>query len=581
MLTVKHGRARNRETLRGAESMGAAWNNTGHPRGNDLSSSQESDVRGIDHLLSGFAAIAENAGLDAVLERVLEAACKLAKARFGALGVMGSDHKLSQFITVGLDDDDARKIGKLPVGHGVLGSHTTDPWPMRLKDLREHSTAVGFPDHHPQMTSFLGVPIKVRDTIFGNLYLTEKSGAGEFTQEDQDLVVALAAAAGVAIENMRLFENETHRSRWLEKGQQAVRALLNESESPMRSDVEILADYALAASQADAVLVMTKLSSGDALYCEVALGSGHEALNGAHLGSGATLHELTSGFGGTSVLIGEQLASVFSPREMESVGAALCTRITSRGNHSRFLVIARARDRAVFSQFDQEMAATFAAHVSLALELTQLHIQREQDAIFGDRDRIARDLHDLVIQRVFAAGLSIQSLRKFVTGDEPMSRISSVTAELDATIKDLRDTIYSLHAAPPSQSALSTRILGLVRAACEGTDLRQTVQFSGPIDSKVDSVTAKEGKTIIREALSNSVRHANASAVSVEVLVRAKEVEFRITDDGTGFKQVPNHSGLLNMRRRAEGRHGSLIISSKPGEGTRVAAIFPLPGQDS
>ncbi|MDJ0320903.1 GAF domain-containing sensor histidine kinase [Pseudarthrobacter sp. PS3-L1] len=531
---------------------------------------------GVDHLLSGFAAIAENAGLEKVLESVLESACQVSGARYGALGVVGNDDRLSHFITVGLTPEQVTKIGKLPVGHGVLGLLISEPKPLRLQDLREHPAAAGFPQHHPQMTSFLGVPIKVRNTVFGNLYLTEKSGADDFTQDDQDLVVALAAAAGVAIENMRLFENETHRSRWLESGQQAARALLDDSQETHRSDVEIVADHAFSASEANAVMVLTQLSSDDQLYCEVALGRDLESLQGAHLGSGSALHRFTSGFGGTSILTGDGLDAVFPAPKRELFGATLCTRITSRGNHARFLVIARSRQDTSFSQLDQDMVSTFAAHVSLALELIQLHAQREQEAVFGDRDRIARDLHDLVIQRVFAAGLSIQSLRRSVVGAEPLARIASVTAELDATIKDLRDTIYSLHAAAPGRPALSSRILALVRATCEGTDIRQSIQFSGPIDTAVDSITSREGKAVIREALANILRHADASSLSVEVMVRATEVEFRITDDGCGFAAISHRSGLANMRRRTENFGGTFSIESTLGAGTCVAAILPL-----
>lgn len=166
---------------------------------------------GIESLLAAFAAMADDIDLDTVLKRVISAACQLVDARYGALGVIGPGQTLSQFITVGLEDDEIRMIGALPQGHGVLGLLVKEPQPLRLHNLRDHDRAVGFPEHHPQMTSFVGVPIRIHGTVFGNLYLTEKNGGADFTDTDEQLLVALAAAAGVAIENSRLFDESTNR----------------------------------------------------------------------------------------------------------------------------------------------------------------------------------------------------------------------------------------------------------------------------------------------------------------------------------------------------------------------------------
>ncbi|XTR52494.1 GAF domain-containing protein [Pseudarthrobacter sp. So.54] len=167
-------------------------------------------------LLEAVVAVAEDLSLDAVLERVVQSGCRLLRARYGALGVIGDDKALSHFISVGIDEQLAHRIGPLPTGHGVLGLLISDPRPLRLHDLRNHPEAYGFPGKHPPMKSFLGVPVRVRDVVFGNLYLTEKEDGSDFTDEDEGLAVALAAAAGVAIENARLYDDARRRARWLE-----------------------------------------------------------------------------------------------------------------------------------------------------------------------------------------------------------------------------------------------------------------------------------------------------------------------------------------------------------------------------
>ncbi|GAA1126436.1 GAF domain-containing sensor histidine kinase [Arthrobacter flavus] len=535
-----------------------------------------SPAGGVDHLLAGFAAIAENQGLQTVLERVVEAACRLVDARYAALGVIGPDGELSHFITVGLDENQISSIGALPVGHGMLGLLISEPKPLRLEDLRQHPAAFGFPAGHPQMTSFLGVPIRVRNTVFGNLYLTEKNGGGNFSQSDEDLTVALAAAAGVAIENMRLFEAETRRSRWLECGQEAVQALLNSDTELNLSDVEVVAEHALAASGASLVLILTRMAPDESLYCEVALGLHSDSFRGRLVGDGTALRKVTLPFRDTAVLNGGDLQDLLPNSEAEVFDAAMYTRITDRGSHARFLVIARTKDDPPFSPVDQRMVAAFASQISTALELTQMQIQREQDAVFGDRDRIARDLHDLVIQRMFAAGLSIQSLRKHVVGDEPLARIDSVTTELDATIGELRATIYSLQSVTNSEDSLSSRILALVRRALDGSDVEPVIHFSGPLDTAVGLATAAHLEAILREALSNALQHSQATTIMVTLSAGVQSVNLRITDNGQGFEQTGRRSGLRNMQQRAEELGGKVTVESALGHGTTIDVTLPL-----
>ncbi|HKU04005.1 MAG TPA: GAF domain-containing protein, partial [Arthrobacter sp.] len=225
----------------------------------------------INGLLAAVVALAQDLSLEAVLDRLVRSACALVGARYGALGVIGEDRRLSHFITVGIDEQGIRAIGELPTGHGVLGLLIREPKPLRLHDLGRHPITSGFPPNHPPMKTFLGVPVRVRDEVFGNLYLTEKQGGQDFTAEDEDLAVALAAAAGVAIQNARLFENSSRRQRWLEAGMELSSRLIMASQPGDPDNLDLVAGTALKVS--DSVLAVIAVPAGDgALRCRSSLG---------------------------------------------------------------------------------------------------------------------------------------------------------------------------------------------------------------------------------------------------------------------------------------------------------------------
>lgn len=528
---------------------------------------------GIGNLLAAFAAMADDIDLDTVLERVVAAALHLVDARYGALGVFGSDQTLSQFITVGLQDDEITRIGSLPAGHGVLGLLVSEPRPLRLHDLREHANAVGFPEQHPQMTSFVGVPIRIHGTVFGNLYLTDKNGGEDFTDTDEKLLVALAAAAGVAIENSRLFDDSSRRTRWLEGGLNAARELLEQSDDA-RNDLELIAHHALHASQSDLTVVLRDFGHQRGLICEAADGVNAGAFIGQSGADSARLEGLTAP-SAPLLLTEDDIDHLLPGAPPSTISTALCVRLASTGER-QFLLFGRPTESASFSVMDHEMVRSFTSHVGLALELLRVHRQREQEAVFGDRDRIARDLHDLVIQRLFAAGLSIQSLRKYVSDREPLQRIETVTAELDATIRELRDTIYSLRSVPQIRSSFTSSIFALVAEAFDGHDLQPVVHLAGSLDSVIDPAWADHVRAVLLESLSNALRHARAELVTVTLQAFPGRFELRISDDGCGFDQKTPRSGLANMQRRADLCGGTLEIISPLGNGTEVKLTVPL-----
>lgn len=526
-------------------------------------------------LLAAVISVAEDLSLDAVLERVVEGACELVQARYGALGVIGGDNGLSHFITVGFDEDTVKLVGALPVGHGVLGLLIREPRPLRLHDLHDHPDSFGFPAHHPPMSSFLGVPVRVRDVVFGNLYLTEKIGGGDFTDEDESLAMALAAAAGVAIENARLFEESHRRAEWLEACADMARDLPAPFDEAEESGLDLVAQRALAVSGAE--LVVIGFPADDNLYCLAAAGVGADELLGRTLivRSGALNQVRSTGRSSVEPTL-PLLAPGFTDPTRET-GPTLVAALGPLGDGQGVILLSRATGTGSFSVTDLEMSAVYGVQVSLALELATAHRMREEQAILGDRDRIARDLHDLVIQRLFAAGLSMQSLRRFTNDPVALDRINSVTTELDETIRELRDTIYSLRGMSQTTGTLSSRILTVIKDAADALPFAPRIRLSGPIDaSEVTEELRGNLLAVLSEGLSNAARHAGATAIDISVKAENGQLKIVIVDNGRGFSELVRRSGLDNLRRRADLCGGTFTVKSAPGEGTRLRWSVPM-----
>lgn len=361
-------------------------------------------------LLAGVMAIGSDLDLHTVLHTIIETAVDVVDARYGALGVL--DHAgtgLSDFITVGVDEQTHAAIGQLPEGHGILGLLIVDPKPLRLPDLRDHPDRFGFPPNHPPMTSFLGVPIAIRGAVFGNLYLCDKGGGDVFTDVDEELAVGLAAAAGVAIENARL--------------------------------------------------------------------------------------------------------------------------------HSR------------------------AADV----------------ATLEDRERIARDLHDRVIQRLFAVGLSLQASLRQVSDPALSARIGSAIDELDTTVRDVRSSIFELHSTRIPGGSVRQELVQLCAECARGLNFQPVVRFDGPIDNAIDEALADEMFAVLREALTNIAKHAHATTVGVNVTVRDSALSLQVVDDGVGIAgDEPMGRGIDNLRARASLLDGDFEIGRGERSGTVVLWRVPL-----
>ena len=537
-----------------------------HNRVGDVMASRER----LSALLDAVVGVGSDLDLRSTLYRIVLAACRLAGARYGALGVIGPDRLLVEFITDGIDAELHQRIGDLPTGRGVLGLLIDEPRPVRLRDIAEHPCSYGFPAHHPVMRSFLGVPIRIRDQVFGNLYLTEKRGADEFTEEDEETVVALAVAAGVAIDNARLYAAAGRRQRWLEATAEITNVLLGEVKRT--AALELVARRAREVAGAQTVLVLLYDQEGNQLGVEVCdppqpgLHGGKLPIADTTLGTALT--------GGEPVIVADLGRASQWPVPV-STGPALIVPLAASGTAQGLLVVAHSPDGPAFDDdIDVNLLSTFAGQAALALERVRAQEERELLVVLEDRERIARDLHDVVIQRLFATGLHLQSAARLAGRPELGARINGAVDDLDATIRDIRSAIFELRT--PVTAALRAELGATVDAAAASLGFRPTLRVDGPIDSAVPEEVRPDLLAVLREALSNAVRHAKAGRVDVNVTAVDGAVTLRVTDDGQGCTApFDERSGLANMRQRAERQGGGFAVTPGPDGGTRVEWSVP------
>ena len=530
-------------------------------------------------LLDAVVGIGSDLTLEGVLRRIAEAAARLTDARYAALGVIGSerDRRLREFIHVGIDDELRAEIGELPRGHGILGLIIDRPEPLRLHDLSQHPASYGFPPHHPPMTSFLGVPVRINDKVFGNLYLTEKAGGVDFSDEDEEIVVALAAAAGVAIDNARLYGEAFQRERWLEAAAEITAAVL----SPGREQtaLDLIAQRALDMADADQVYVVLRQGE-DQLTIQATAGEGVEGMLGVTMPSGGTLSSLVLNSGDTmsidDVEADERVdVELLGRTGVDAPGSMLLTPLRTPGGIEGVLTLAWRKENVdLYHDVDVRVSERFAQQAALALQIARSRGDQQRLAVFEDRDRIARDLHDLVIQRLFAIGLSLESTIRITTKPEVARRLVAAVDDIDDTIKDIRRTIFELNA-PIESHDLRHEIDQLVARSAEPLGFMPVVRLEGPVGTAVPEEIAPHLLAVLGEALSNAARHSGATHVQVEIVV-GKEVVARVLDNGVGIRGDGRRSGLRNMVERAEDLGGSCHVDSVVGEGTRVEWSVPL-----
>jgi signal transduction histidine kinase len=436
-------------------------------------------------LLRANQMIGSDLALPVVLRRVVEAARELIGARYAALGVIAPDGHLSEFVHVGMPDEDVARIGHLPQGKGLLGALIDDPAPIRLDRLGDDDRSSGFPPGHPPMDTFLGVPIRVRDEVFGNLYLTG-STRGAFTAEDEELAKALAATAGGAIDNARHYATARSRQQWLQATAAITRQMLNPEQVPS-----------------------PRTGDDDDRPPD---------------GSQGTLGVLTA---------------------------------------------ARRAGRPAFTADEVDMAAGFAAQASVAIELAEARSEQSRAAMLDERDRIAADLHDHVIQRLFATGLGLQSVAGLAGPGRVADRIHQAILELDDTISQIRTSIFQLNHTPQTTpSDVRSELLEVVTDAAVALGFEPAVRFAGLLEETLPGDVVRDLVAVLREGLSNVARHAHARSVDVQVTATPQRVCVEVHDDGSGMGDTDRRSGLANLRHRAERRGGGFALTARDPHGT-------------
>jgi signal transduction histidine kinase len=491
--------------------------------------------------------------------------------------VIGPDGSLEQFVHTGMDAATVGAIGHLPRGRGVLGAVIAHPGPIRLASIAEDPRSSGFPAGHPPMTSFLGVPVRSRDVVYGNLYLTDRLDGRPFTDEDVELLEALASTAGIAIENARLYEESGRRQAWLRASSDISRALLSGADQDLTALEHITGSVRQLADADVVTLVLPDEDDPEVLEVSVATGLGADHLSGASFPARNSLaqHVMQLGHGlllerGVDQPWSVHLDMVIPP------GPVLAIPLTGDWSSRGAIVVGRVASRAPFCQADLEMAEAFAEQAALALELAEARADRQRLSALEDRDRIARDLHDHVIQRLFASELGAQILVEKTVQPEIREGLVRTIGELTATIRQIRSTIFALRDPAVTTTSVRRTVGLLVDQLTPVLGFRPEFHLAGPLDTLVDDVLLAEVEAVLRESLTNIRRHAGATRAEVEVRVDSRHLTVTVSDNGVGLGAVDHQSGLANLRSRAEQHGGSLDLDRPPEGGLRLRWTIPL-----
>ncbi|SCK09194.1 GAF domain-containing sensor histidine kinase [Streptomyces sp. WMMB 322] len=530
-------------------------------------------------LLDAVLSVGRELELSQVLHRITEAAVLLVDAEYGALGVLGENGNFSQFIPVGVTEQQAEAIGALPAGHGLLGELIRNPAPLRLPELSRHPSSEGLPPDHPPMRSLLAVPIRVRDEVFGNLYLAEKREGKEFDSEDETVLSTLAASAGVAVENARLYEEARYRQRWMEANAEVTRALLSGVEE--RRVLGLIVELARTILTAD-LGALALPEGGDSFRVAVAAGTDAEHHRGLLL-------PREGSFVGAAVKAGEVITSAdvehdprirAGPPRWAGLGPAVAVPMIADDMPRGVLLLARAKPRQPFAEPQIAPLSAFAGQAAVAMELAERRRDAEQITLLEERDRIARDLHDLAIQRLFATGMTLQSATRFVDHPKARERLVRAVDDLDATIKIIRSTIFGLraHDNDSDGDGLRSRVTQAVQDVASALGFTPALRMGGLLDTDVPAPVADEAVAVLREALSNVARHAGASSVEVAAETEGEAFTLSVVDDGCGIPEGSHHSGLQNLSERAERLGGELRLVTPSGGGTGLTWRVPLNG---
>ncbi|MEO7060888.1 MAG: GAF domain-containing protein [Lapillicoccus sp.] len=546
----------------------------------------------MSDLLDAVVAVSADLDLPDVLSRIVASATSLVDARYGALGVLSTDQEhLVEFITDGVSPQVRAKIGDPPRGHGILGLLIRDPEPRRLADISTHPASFGFPPNHPPMHTFLGVPIRIRDEVYGNLYMADKHGGGEFTAEDEAVLVALAAAAGVAIDNARLYDLGRRQQEWIEAVGEVAQMLLEREDEVAATT--LMAEHArrlstgscaiLALADETNTLIVhdvchegaTAVGRGAAgAYAGVAFAGVHWAQARRLLNPGLlrppSASPPTSAEEGDGVQLREEVCRV---AEVSADSLIAVLPLSPGRGDLGVLVITWAAPAETEAEEAMSALTDYAQQAGLALLAGRAHRDRARMVLAVDRDRIARDMHDHVIQRLFATGLSLQAAGRITDHPTVRSRLDEAVDDLDAAIKEIRHTIYQLHEPVAARSA-DDELLSLVASFADGLGFEPEMALEGSLSVLAASLRS-DVLAVVREGLSNVTRHAASGRAGVAVDV-GRFVTVEVFDDGVGVDADQASSGLVNLHERAVAASGDFAIGAVEPTGTRLVWRAPV-----
>ncbi|MFI6625727.1 GAF domain-containing protein [Streptomyces sp. NPDC050528] len=537
----------------------------------------------VPQLLEAMRSVGSGLELHSTLERICEAAAALTDARYAGIGVIDEDGEaLADFVFHGVGAETARRIGRLPDGHtGLLGALIREPDPVRLTDVTEDPRSWGFPEHHPRMRAFLGVPIRVSGEVFGNLYLGEKRGGEPFNDYDVSMVRVLATEAGIAIGNARLYEAAKQRERWIDGSVAVTTALLSGGDA--EEALQVVAERARRLSGSAAGIVLLPAAEGGMEIVAVASEQPSDQLGRVVPPDSEIIAQLLAG---QPVFVAD---AATDPRMISALarayGPIMLLPLQSGGRVLGALVTPRARGERPFTEAERTLAIQFASQAALALMMAEAQRDRERLAVYEDRDRIARDLHDLVIQRLFATGMMLESAQRGSPVPEVRHGVGNAVDELDVTIQEIRTAIFALQQGPAeAPSGLRTRVLREINMAAVPLGFKPAHRFVGAVDTTVGDLTGKNLIAALREALSNAFRHAAATRIEVVVDATATlpdgrpGVRLTVADDGVGIPAGGRRSGLKNLKRRAESLGGDSWYGPGIGEdGGGTTVVWQAP----
>jgi signal transduction histidine kinase len=559
----------------------------------ELMGSSEQHAERVDEerfrrLLDVSTSMLSELDLEEVLKSVVEAARELTGARYAALGVLDPERReLERFINVGIDEGTRREIGNLPRGRGVLGELIREPTPLRLRDVNAHPHAYGFPSGHPPMHSFLGVPIAVRDETYGNLYMTEKQGAEQFDESDEQAALTLASWAGIAIENARLYTSLSEREAEIERALRRAETSVDIARTVGgETDVERVLDLIVKRARAlvDARALLVLLRRGDALYVAAHAGQIDEDV------SDLTVPATDSVFGAAMEdRVSQRLDRNSPPSEgrlREKVGAetALVVPLLFRGRAVGTLVaLDREAGGIEFDQEDLRLLQSFASSAATAVATAQTveaeRFQQQVESAEKERERWARELHDDALQGLAAIRITLATALQS-GGEDRAGRIEraaeDTVARLEEQINELNRLIDDLRPAALERLGLAGALEALAaeHVARDEVEVETTIELGEGPGGDEERLVYR----LVQEALNNVVKHAAASRAEVSAKELEGEIRIVVRDDGGGFDPGDARSGrgLTGMRERIELIGGEIEVSSKPGEGTEISARVPL-----